>query len=179
MKKVLKILLCIFLSPLILVGLIYFCVYTLCEAVVVKHTAYFKKNGLKLKGEYYYGILTDPVFKMKNLICKYNLEYEVVSIDEGKTHLVVNQNGECRYIIIDMKNIYCENEKLYFQENTDDGAIVQVDAYLESIKLEKYSYDTSKLLVLKEVVSTKDYEIIANNLTILVIKDLNKKHIML
>jgi len=62
--------------------------------LVVKHTAYFKKNKLRIKEEYYKGILTDPVFKIKNLICKYDLEYDVISTDEEKVHLVINKNNE-------------------------------------------------------------------------------------
>ncbi len=173
-KKFFEVLGVILLSPFILIAIIYLCLYSLPEAIMVKHTAYFKKNKLKLKEEYYYCILTDPVSKIKNLICKYNLAYEVIAIDEDKTYIVVNQNNECRLMIINMKNCYYENDKLYFQENTDDGIVVQVDEYVESTKSDKYNYDSSKLLVLKKNVSREDCEKIENNESILFVKEVNK-----
>ena len=65
MKKFLKILLAIILLPLSLIGLICYFIYSSIEKLIVKHTAYFKKNKLTIKEEYYVGILNDPVFKLK------------------------------------------------------------------------------------------------------------------
>ena len=158
MKNILKIIALIFLSPFILIGLIYYLIYSLIEKIVVKHTAYFKKNKLIIKEEYYVGILNDTVFKIKNMICKYELEYEVIEIEEDKTYIVVNKNNECKLIIINMKNFYFENDKFYFQENTDEGESFQVDEYIESIKVDTYNYETSKLVVLKENESDEDYD---------------------
>ena len=174
MKNILKIIALIFLSPFILIGLIYYLIYSLIEKIVVKHTAYFKKNKLKIKEEYYVGILDDPIFKIKNIICKYNLEYEVIEIEEYKTYIVVNKNDECKLIIINMKNFYFENDKFYFQENTDEGEVFQVDEYIDTIKLDNYNYYTSKLLVLKDNVSNEDYDKASSNQNILLIKNVNK-----
>lgn len=174
MKNILKIIALIFLSPFILIGLIYYLIYSLIEKIVVKHTAYFKKNKLTIKEEYYVGILNDPVFKIKNMICKYELEYEVIEIEEDKTYIVVNKNDECKLIIINMKNFYFENDKFYFQENTDEGESFQVDEYIDTIKLDNYNYDTSKLLVLKDNVPNEDYDKASSNQNILLIKNVNK-----
>lgn len=174
MKKVLEILVVILLLPFILIGLIYYFIYLFYEMLVVKHTAYFRKNKLTIKKEYYFGILTDPAFKIKNMICKYNLEYEVIEIAENKTHIVVNKNNECKLLIINMKNFYYDNDKIYFQENTDEGKNFEIDKYLESIKLDNYNYDSTKLLVLKEHVSKVDYDKILSNSKIIFIKEVNK-----
>ena len=104
MKKFLEILVIILLSPFILIGLIDFFLESFIEMLIVKHTVYFKKNKLTIKEDYYVGILNDPVFKIKNMICKYELEYEVIEIEEYKTYIVVNKNDECKLIIINMKN---------------------------------------------------------------------------
>ena len=174
MKNFLKILAIILLSPFILIGLIYFFLESFIEMLIVKHTAYFKKNKLTIKEEYYVGILNDPVFKIKNMICKYELEYEIIEIEEDKTYIVVNKNDECKLIIINMKNFYFENDEFYFQENTDEGEVFQVDEYIESIKVDTYNYDTSKLLVLKENVLNEDYDRVSSNQNILLIKNVNK-----
>lgn len=174
MKKFLKILVAIILLPLGLIGLICYFIYSSIEKLIVKHTAYFKKNKLTIKEEYYVGILNDPVFKIKNMICKYELEYEVIEIEEDKTYIVVNKNNECKLIIINMKNFYFENDKFYFQENTDEGESFQVDEYIDTIKLDNYNYDTSKLLVLKNNVSNEDYDKASSNQNILLIKNVNK-----
>lgn len=174
MKKFLKILAIILLSPFIFIGLIYFFLESFIELLIVKHTAYFKKNKLTIKEEYYVGILNDPVFKIKNMICKYELEYEVIEIEEDKTYIVVNKNDECKLIIINMKNFYFKNDKFYFQENTDEGESFQVDEYIDTIKLDNYNYDTSKLLVLKDNVSNEDYDRVSSNQNILLIKNVNK-----
>ena len=174
MKKFLKILVVIILFPFILIGLIYFFLESFIEMLIVKHTAYFKKNKLTIKEQYYVGILNDPVFKIKNMICKYDLEYEVIEIEEYKTYIVVNKNDECKLIIINMKNFYFENDKFYFQENTDEGEVFQVDEYIDTIKLDNYNYYTSKLLVLKDNVSNEDYDKASSNQNILLIKNVNK-----
>lgn len=174
MKKFLEILVIILLSPFILIGLIDFFLESFIEMLIVKHTVYFKKNKLTIKEDYYVGILNDPVFKIKNMICKYELEYEVIEIEEYKTYIVVNKNDECKLIIINMKNFYFENDKFYFQENTDEREVFQVDEYIDTIKLDTYNYDTSKLLVLKENVSNDDYDKISSNQNILLIKNVNK-----
>lgn len=174
MKKFVKILLAIILLPLSLIGLICYFIYSSIEKLIVKHTTYFKKNKLTIKEEYYVGILNDPVFKIKNMICKYELEYDVIEIEEDKTYIVVNKNNECKLIIINMKNFYFENDKFYFQENTDEGESFQVDEYIESIKVDTYNYDTSKLLVLKDNVSNEDYDKASSNQNILLIKNINK-----
>lgn len=174
MKKFLKILAVILLSPFILIGLIYFFLESFIEMLIVKHTAYFKKNKLTIKEEYYVGILNDPVFKIKNMICKYELEHEVIEIEEDKTYVVVNKNNECKLIIISMKNFYFENDKFYFQENTDEGEIFHVDEYINSIKVDTYNYDTSKLIVLKEYVSNEDYDNVSSNPNILFVKEVKK-----
>ena len=174
MKKFLKILLAIILLPLSLIGLICYFIYSSIEKLIVKHTAYFKKNKLTIKEEYYVGILNNPVFKIKNMICKYELEYEVIEIEEYKTYIVVNKNDECKLIITSMKNFYFENEKFYFQENTDEGESFQVDEYIDTIKLDNYNYYTSKLLVLKDNVSNEDYDKASSNRNILLIKNVNK-----
>ena len=174
MKKFLKILLAIILLPLGLIALLCYSIYSLIEKLIVKHTTYFKKNKLTIKEAYYFGILNDPVFKIKNMICKYELEYEVIEIEEDKTYIVVNENDECKLIIINMKNFYFENDKFYFQENTDEGEVFQVDEYIDTIKLDNYNYDTSKLLVLKDNVSNEDYDKASSNQNILLIKNVNK-----
>ena len=174
MKKFLKILLAIILLPLSLIGLICYFIYSSIEKLIVKHTTYFKKNKLTIKEEYYVGILNDPVFKIKNMIYKYELEYEVIEIEEDKTYIVVNKNNACKLIITSMKNFYFENEKFYFQENTDEGESFQVDEYIDTIKLDNYNYDTSKLLVLKDNVSNEDYDKASSNQNILLIKNVNK-----
>ena len=174
MKKLLKILLAIILLPLSLIGLICYFIYSSIEKLIVKHTAYFKKNKLTIKEEYYVGILNDTVFKIKNMICKYELEFEVIEREEDKTYIVVNKNNECKLIIISMKNFYFENDKFYFQENTDEGESFQVDEYIESIKLDNYNYDTSKLLVLKDNLFNEDYDKASSNQNILLIKSVNK-----
>ena len=174
MKKFLKILLAIILLPISLIGLICYFIYSSIEKLIVKHTAYFKKNKLTIKEEYYVGILNDPVFKIKNMICKYELEYEVIEIEEDKTYIVVNKNNECKLIIISMKNFYFESDKFYFQENTDEGESFLVDEYIDTIKLDNYNYDTSKLLVLKDNVSNEDYDKVSSNQNILLIKNVNK-----
>ena len=174
MKKFLKILVAIIILPLGLIVLICYSIYSLIEKLIVKHTTYFKKNKLTIKEEYYVGILNDPVFKIKNMICKYELEYEVIEKEEDKTYIVVNKNDECKLIIISMKNFYFENDKFYFQENTDEGEVFQVDEYIYTIKLDSYNYDTSKLLVLKDNVSNEDYDKISSNQNILLIKNVNK-----
>ncbi len=174
MKKFFEILVIIILSPLILIVLVESLFESLVEKLIVKHTAYFKKNKLTIKEDYYYGILADPVFKIKNLICKYSLDYNVISIDEEKVHLVVNKNNECVLIHIRMKNFYCENNELYFQENTDEGTTFKVEEYLEQLKIDNYSYDKYKLLVLKEFVSKEDYKELESNPSILLIKEVKK-----
>lgn len=175
MKKFLKILVVIILFPFILIGLIYFFLESFIEMLIVKHTAYFKKNKLTIKEQYYVGILNDPVFKIKNMICKYDLEYEVIEIEEYKTYIVVNKNNDCKLIIISMKNFYFENDKFYFQKNTDEGELFQVDEYIDSVKQDTYNYDTSKLLILKENVSNEDYAKVSSNQNILLIKNVNKE----
>lgn len=174
MKKFLKILIAIILLPLGLIALICYLIYSLIEKLIVKHTAYFKKNKLSIKEEYYVGILNDPVFKIKNMICKFELEYDVIEIEEDKTYIVVNKNNECKLIIISMKIFYFKNDKFYFQENTDEGVSFQVDEYIDTIKLDNYNYDTSKLLVLKDNVSNEDYDKASSNQNILLIKNVNK-----
>lgn len=174
MKKFFEIVLIIILSPLILIGLIGFLFESLVEMLVVKHTAYFKQNKLTIKEDYYHGILTDPVFKIKNLICKYRLEYDVISIDAEKVHLVINKNNECVLIHIRMKNFYCENNELYFQKNTDEGTTFKVEEYLEQSRIDNYTYDKCKLLVLKEFVSEEDYKELESNPSILLIKEVKK-----
>ena len=54
-------------------------------------------------------------------------------------------------------------DKFYFQENTDEGESFQVDEYIDTIKLDNYNYDTSKLLVLKDNVSNEDYDKVSSN----------------
>lgn len=174
MKKFLKILIAIILLPLGLIALICYLIYLLIEKLIVKHTAYFKKNKLSIKEEYYVGILNDPVFKIKNMICKFELEYDVIEIEEDKTYIVVNKNNECKLIIIIMKSFYFKNDKFYFQENTDEGESFQVDEYIDTIKLDNYNYDTSKLLVLKDNVFNEDYDKALSNQNILLIKNVNK-----
>lgn len=174
MKKFFEILLIILLLPFILISLIIYFIYSLIEMLIVKHTAYFKKNKLTIKEEYYVGILNDPVFKIKNMIGKYELEHKVIEIEEDKTYIVVNKNDECKLIIINMKNFYFENDKFYYQENTDEGEVFQVDEYIDTIKLDNYNYDTSKLLVLKDNVSNEDYDRVSSNQNILLIKNVNK-----
>lgn len=173
MKNILKIIALIFLSPFILIGLIYYLIYSLIEKIVVKHTAYFKKNKLKIKEEYYVGILNDPIFKIKNIICKYNLEYEVIYFIEEDLYLVVNKNNECVLTYTRMKNFYSESNELYFQKDTDKGEIIKVDKYLEQVKIDNYFHDKSKLLVLKEYVSKEDYDIILLKQNILLIEKIN------
>ena len=73
-----------------------------------------------------------------------------------------------------MKNFYFENDKFYFQENTDEGESFLVDDYIDTIKLDNYNYDTSKLLVLKDNVSNEDYDKASSNQNILLIKSVNK-----
>ena len=73
-----------------------------------------------------------------------------------------------------MKNFYFENDKFYFQENTDEGESFQVDEYIESIKVDTYNYETSKLAVLKENISDEDYDKASSNQNILLIKNVNK-----
>ena len=175
MKKFLKILLAIILLPLGLIALLCYSIYSLIEKLIVKHTTYFKKNKLTIKEEYYVGILNDPVFKIKNMICKYELEYDVIEIEEDKTYIVVNKNNECKLIITSMKNFYFENDKFYFQKNTDEGELFQVDEYIDSVKQDTYNYDTSKLLILKENVSNEDYAKVSSNQNILLIKNVNKE----
>ena len=97
-----------------------------------------------------------------------------IEIEEDKTYIVVNKNDECKLIIINMKNFYFENDKFYFQENTDEGESFQVDEYIDTIKLDNYNYDTSKLLVLKDNVSNEDYDKASSNQNILLIKNVNK-----
>ena len=174
MKKFLKILLAIILLPLGLIGLICYFIYSSIEKLIVKHTTYFKKNKLSIKESYYFGILNDIAFKIKNMICKYELEYDVIEIEEDKTYIVVNKNNECKLIITSMKNFYFKNDKFYFQENTDEGESFQVDEYIESIKVDTYNYETSKLVVLKENVSNEDYDRVSSNQNILLIKSVNK-----
>ena len=174
MKKFFEILLIILLLPFILISLIIYFIYLLIEKLIVRHTAYFKKNKLKIKEEYYVGILGDPVFKIKNLICKYNLEYEVIYFIEEEAYLVINKNNECVLVYIRMKNFYCKNNELYFQEDTDKGTTFKVDEYLEQIKIDDYSYDKCKLLVLMEYVSKEDYEIVLNQSNILLVKEVKK-----
>lgn len=174
MKKFLKILVAIILLPLGLIAFICYSIYSLIEKLIVKHTTYFKKNKLTIKEAYYFGILNDPVFKIKNMICKYKLEYEVIEIEEDKTYIVVNKNNECKLIITSMKNFYFKNDKFYFQENTDEGESFHVDEYIESIKVDTYNYETSKFVVLKENVSNEDYDRVLSNQNILLIKNVNK-----
>ena len=175
MKKIFEILLIILLLPFILIAPIIYFIYSLIEKLIVKHTAYFKKNKLSIKEEYYVGILNDPVFKIKNMICKFELEYDVIEIEEDKTYIVVNKNNECKLIIISMKSFYFKNDKFYFQENTDEGESFQVDEYIDTIKLDNYNYDTSKLLVLKDNVFNEDYDKASSNQNILLIKNVNKE----
>ena len=47
-------------------------------------------------------------------------------------------------------------------------------SYIESIKVDTYNYDTSKLLVLKDNVSNEDYDKASSNQNILLIKNINK-----
>ena len=145
------------------------------EKLIVKHTTYFKKNKLTIKGAYYFGILDDPVFKIKNIICKYNLEYEVIYLIEEDLYVVVNKNNECVLTYTRMKNFYSESNELYFQKDTDKGEIIKVDEYLEQVKIDNYFHDKSKLLVLKEYVSEEDYDIILSKQNILLIKKINKE----
>lgn len=144
------------------------------EKLIVKHSAYFKKNKLTIKESYYFGILNDTAFKIKNMICKYELEYEVIEIEEDKTYIVVNKNNECKLIIISLKNFYFKNDEFYFQENTDEGESFQVDEYINSIKVDSYNYDTSKLLVLKEYISEEDYDKVSSNQNVLLVKKVDK-----
>ena len=173
MKNILKIIALIFLSPFILICLIYYLIYSLIEKILIKHTAYFKKNKLKIKEEYYVGILDDPIFKIKNIICKYNLEYEVIYFIEEDLYLVVNKNNECVLTYTRMKNFYSESNELYFQKDTDKGEIIKVDEYLEQVKIDNYFHDKSKLIVLKEYVSNEDYDVILSKQNILLIKKIN------
>ena len=73
-----------------------------------------------------------------------------------------------------MKNFYCKNNELYFQEDTDKGTTFKVDEYLEQIKIDDYFYDKCKLLVLMEYVSKEDYEIVLNQSNILLVKEVKK-----
>ena len=73
-----------------------------------------------------------------------------------------------------MQYFYFENDKFYFQENTDEEESFQVDEYIDTIKLDNYNYYTSKLLVLKDNVSNEDYDKASSNQNILLIKNVNK-----
>ena len=67
-----------------------------------------------------------------------------------------------------------KNNEFYFQEDTDKGTTFKVDEYLEQIKIDDYSYDKCKLLVLMEYVSKEDYEIVLNQSNILLVKEVKK-----
>ena len=104
------------------------------------------RNKLKIKDEYYFGILTDPVFIIKNMICKYDLKYKVVTVDEESSYLVVNESNECMLIFIRMKNLYFENDKLLFQENNDEANEHNLEEYMKSIESDTLIIFISKFL---------------------------------
>lgn len=170
MNKILRVILLIIFLPFIFI----YHLYLRCEKIIVKHSSYFKQNKLTIKDNYYYGILTDPIFKIQNIIAKYNLKYRVISSDENRIHYVINDDNECRLIIIDLKNIYSKEGKIYIQFNMDEVKIAQLDQYLTSVKIKSYDYHNSKLLVLKEDISDKDDEELLSNSQIIVIKKVNK-----
>lgn len=174
MKKIIEIILIILILPFVLIGLVYMLMESIAEMIIVKNTTYFKRNKLKIKDEYYFGILTDPVFIIKNMICKYDLKYKVVTVDEEKSYLVVNENNECMLIFIRMKNLYFENDKLLFQENNDEGNEHDLEEYMKSIESDTYIYDRSKLIVLKEFANKNDYEKIMRRPNTILLKAVNK-----
>lgn len=176
MKKFINIFMYILLFPFVLIGLIYVVVYMLIELMLVKHFAYFKKNKLKLRGHYYIGILQDPIFRMKNMICKYDLSFKVIELDDINNIYLIIDNNECHYIYASMKNVYYSDHKLYFQYNSDEvGNALLVDDFIESVISEKYNFENSKLIIMDDLLSKKDKEIIKEISNIVVVRRKDKE----
>ncbi len=165
----------ILLFPFIIIALIYIFFTLVIELLLVKHYSYFKKNKLKLRDYYYLGILQDPLFHIKNIISKYDLNYSVIELnDKNGVNIIINDNSECEYIYVAMKNAYFDKEKLYFQYQNDEDEAIFVNDFISSIKELEYDFSHSKLIILKEVLSKNDRDRIKDNKNIIVLNKIDK-----
>lgn len=144
-EKILTIFLNILFIPLYLLAGI----YILIELSIIKNSAYVRKNKIKLKGFYYFGIWHSPNFLIKNVIYKYQMNYEIMDLknDIFDELLCLLMNGKPYLIYLPIKGVYIKDNKYYFQPLGDKEESYNLDEIFEINKINSLG-DIDKLRIL-------------------------------
>lgn len=158
LKKFFSTIILFLLFPFIIIYLIYFVIYTIIEIIIVKNKPYFKKNNLKVKDNYYFFMLKDPIFHIRNYISINDLDIQIIErrvVNKKTLSYYILEDNNIKYCYMNMNCLFIDNDILYFQ----------------NYRTSKYKYD----YIQKAYSSIRDDSLNNINMKIIVKKSRNKK----
>ncbi len=134
--KILKGLLAIIINVLLIPIYIFIPIYALIEIIIIKNSSYVRKNKIRLKGFYFLGITRDPIFLIKNVLVKNNINLKILDIkhDIFGEGLILTSDNETMILYLPFKNIYYTDDEYFIQPLSDDNETYKLNFIIEEIK---------------------------------------------